>query len=166
MDETPNLALPYIVAAQAQKHVTHNEAIRALDAVVQIGALDRDLAAPPGSPANGDRYIVAPSASGAWLGKVGQYRGVPGRSLVLLCSTRGLDLLGGRRGSTLRLGMAQTGSSRSGLAGRPLGRVASSNIIMAAALGGQLGVRWNNASNKLEVVTLSNWRQPPPLTSA
>ena len=46
MDETPNLELPYIVAAQAQKHVTHNEAIRALDAIVQIGAIDRDLAAP------------------------------------------------------------------------------------------------------------------------
>jgi len=43
-----------------------------LDAVLQIGALARDLAAPRGSPANGDRYIVAPSASGAWLGKEGQ----------------------------------------------------------------------------------------------
>ena len=44
---TPNLKLPYIMAAQAQKHVTHNEAIRALDALVQLGVLDRDLATPP-----------------------------------------------------------------------------------------------------------------------
>ena len=29
MDTSPNLALPYIIAAQAQKHVTHNEAILA-----------------------------------------------------------------------------------------------------------------------------------------
>ncbi len=35
MDETPNLKLPYILPAQSQKHVTHNEALRALDAVVQ-----------------------------------------------------------------------------------------------------------------------------------
>ncbi len=41
MSQTPNLALPYIQAAQAQKHVTHNEAIRALDAIVQLGVLDR-----------------------------------------------------------------------------------------------------------------------------
>jgi Protein of unknown function (DUF2793) len=48
MDATSNLHLPFIVAAQAQKHVTHNEALRALDAVVQLAVLDRDLAAPPG----------------------------------------------------------------------------------------------------------------------
>lgn len=46
-DSTPNLALPYIMAAQAQKHVTHYEAIRALDAIVQLGVVDRDLAAAP-----------------------------------------------------------------------------------------------------------------------
>ena len=56
MDETPNLRLPYIMAAQSQKHVTHNEAIRALDAVVQLSVLDRDLSTPPGSPADGARY--------------------------------------------------------------------------------------------------------------
>lgn len=68
MDETPNLRLPYILAAQAQKHVTHNEAIRALDAIVQLSVLDRSLAAPPPAPADGSRYIVAASATGDWSG--------------------------------------------------------------------------------------------------
>ncbi len=68
MDNTPNLKLPYIAPAQAQKHVTHNEAIRALDAIVQLSVLDKDVATPPASPAEGDRYIVAPGASGAWAG--------------------------------------------------------------------------------------------------
>ena len=71
MDSTPNLDLPYIAAAQAQKHVTHNEAIRALDALVQLAVHDRDLAAPPATPSDGDRYIVAASASGAWVGHEG-----------------------------------------------------------------------------------------------
>ena len=71
MDTTPNLGLPYIVAAQSQKHVTHNEAIRALDALVQLSVLDRDLSAPPGSPADGARYIVAASPTGAWAGHAG-----------------------------------------------------------------------------------------------
>jgi hypothetical protein len=31
-----HLALPYIVPAQAQKHVTHNEALYILDAIVQL----------------------------------------------------------------------------------------------------------------------------------
>jgi len=65
---TPNLALPEIIAAQAQKHVTHNEALRALDALVQLAVLDRDLAAPPGSPVDGQRWLIATSASGAWAG--------------------------------------------------------------------------------------------------
>lgn len=69
MATTPNLDLPYIAAAQAQKHVTHNEAIRALDAVVQLSALSRSLATPPSSPAEGDRYIVAAGATGAWSGQ-------------------------------------------------------------------------------------------------
>ncbi len=69
MVETHHLRLPYIAAAQAQKHVTHNEAIRALDAIVHLSVLDRDLTAPPGSPAEGDRYIVGANATGAWAGQ-------------------------------------------------------------------------------------------------
>jgi hypothetical protein len=65
---TNNLGLPYIAAAQAQKHVTHNEALRKLDTMVQLAVLDSTLTTPPGSPAAGDRYIVAASATGAWDG--------------------------------------------------------------------------------------------------
>lgn len=68
MSETPNLKLPYIAAAQAQKHVTHNESIRAVDALLQLAVLDRNLLAPPGQPAEGDRYIVGASPAGAWSG--------------------------------------------------------------------------------------------------
>ena len=72
MDDTPNLGLPYIMAAQSQKHVTHNEAIRALDAVVQLAVLDRHLSAPPVSPAEGALYIVGGSPTGAWSGHAGK----------------------------------------------------------------------------------------------
>jgi len=67
-DITTHLLLPYILAGQAQKHVTHNEALRLLDAMVQLSVLDRDVTAPPASPADGDRYIVASSATGLWVG--------------------------------------------------------------------------------------------------
>jgi hypothetical protein len=72
MDETPHLKLPYILAAQSQKHVTHNEALRALDAIVQLAVADKDLGTPPGSPAEGDRYIVPASPAGAWTGHATQ----------------------------------------------------------------------------------------------
>ena len=68
MEQTTNLTLPYIVGNQNQKHITHNEALRMLDALVQLSVLDRDLSAPPDAPADGARYIVADGASGAWTG--------------------------------------------------------------------------------------------------
>ena len=68
MDETANLLLPYILAAQAQKHVTHNEALRKLDALVHLAVVDRDATAPPATPAEGDRYLLPAAPTGAWAG--------------------------------------------------------------------------------------------------
>jgi hypothetical protein len=68
MTDTVNLGLPCIEGNQAQKHVTHNEALRILDTLVQLAVLDRDIAAPPGSPVEGERWIVRASATGAWAG--------------------------------------------------------------------------------------------------
>lgn len=72
MSETPLLALPLIEAAQAQKHITHNEALLLLDAAIHLAVITRSLAAPPASPADGDRYLVATGATGAWAGRSGQ----------------------------------------------------------------------------------------------
>jgi hypothetical protein len=72
MDHTTNLDLPYIAPAQAQKHVTHNEALRALDALVQLSVRSRRFAAPPQEPVEGDRYVVASGASVPWAGRNGQ----------------------------------------------------------------------------------------------
>ncbi|MBU2583147.1 MAG: DUF2793 domain-containing protein [Alphaproteobacteria bacterium] len=72
MVETDNLRLPYLMAAQAQKHVTHNEALRSLDAIVQLAVEDRDLTAPPVAPADGARYLIASPAAGDWTGHDGE----------------------------------------------------------------------------------------------
>ncbi len=69
MNDTPNLALPYILAAQAQKNVTHNEAIRALDCIVQLSVESRSLTTPPPTPTDGVRYVVATAATGDWAGQ-------------------------------------------------------------------------------------------------
>lgn len=72
MEHTANLDLPYILPSQAQKHVTHNEAIRTLDAIVQLAVMDRDLFEPPASPAEGERYLVAAEGADAWSGRDGR----------------------------------------------------------------------------------------------
>jgi len=69
MADTPRLDFPYIAQSQAQKEVTHNEALDRLDALVQTTAIDRDLNAPPGSPVEGDVYIVGTAPTGAWAGR-------------------------------------------------------------------------------------------------
>jgi hypothetical protein len=67
-DTTTHLGLPYLLAAQAQKHVTHNEALRLLDAIVQLSVIDRTRTTPPASPADGNRHLVASGATGLWAG--------------------------------------------------------------------------------------------------
>jgi hypothetical protein len=69
MTDTPNLALPYIEASQAQKHVTHNEALRILDAAIQIAVQDMTRTTPPAGPTEGERHVVAAGAAGAWTGQ-------------------------------------------------------------------------------------------------
>lgn len=70
MTVSSHLKLPFIDPAQAGKHITHNEALAALDTLTQLAVLDRDLNAPPASPAPGARYIVGPAPTGEWAGKV------------------------------------------------------------------------------------------------
>ncbi len=66
MTDTPNLGLPCLEAAQAQKHVTLNEALLRLDVLVQARVVSIGDTAPPGSPADGDVYIPGAGATGAW----------------------------------------------------------------------------------------------------
>jgi hypothetical protein len=71
MSDTPLLGLPLIEAAQAQKHITHNEALLLLDAAIHLSVASRGTAAPPAMADDGARYLVAAVASGAWAGREG-----------------------------------------------------------------------------------------------
>ncbi len=67
MEQSPRLFFSYVAPNQAQKHVTVNEGLRRLDALVQAAVLSRTLATEPASPAEGDAYILPGGASGdAW----------------------------------------------------------------------------------------------------
>jgi len=71
MTDTSNLALPLLAAAQSQKHVTHNEALIRLDALVQIAVLAVGQNTPPISPNSGDRYLVGTQPTGAFANQAG-----------------------------------------------------------------------------------------------
>lgn len=69
MDISENLELPYIMPNQAQKHVTHNEAIRQLDALTQISVISTTLLEAPNDTPFGSRYIIATDSIGVWAEK-------------------------------------------------------------------------------------------------
>ncbi len=71
MSSTGRLDLPYIVTAQAQKEVTHNDGLNRLDAFI-TPVVSEITNAPPGSPTVGDLVIVGTSGTGDFSGKDNQ----------------------------------------------------------------------------------------------
>lgn len=66
---SPRLALPYLQPSQAQKHVTHNEALQLLDLAVQLSVEATDQQVPPANPAQGEMHALGASPTGAWAGQ-------------------------------------------------------------------------------------------------
>lgn len=60
--------MPLLDAAQAQKHVTLNEALVRADALAAGVAEDWGLSVAPGAPADGTAWIVGTGATGDWAG--------------------------------------------------------------------------------------------------
>ncbi|MFW5641978.1 MAG: DUF2793 domain-containing protein, partial [Roseicyclus sp.] len=71
MTETANLALPLVEPAQAQKHVTVNEAFARLDGITQLCLESVDETVPPAGAAEGASWGVPAGASGDWAGRAG-----------------------------------------------------------------------------------------------
>lgn len=65
MSQTTRLGLPFVMPAQAQKHVTVNESLRRLDVLVQTCVVSASTAAEPAAPAAGDAFILTPERAGA-----------------------------------------------------------------------------------------------------
>lgn len=64
-DHSARLALPYLAAGQMQKHVTLNEALTRLDALVQTAVVSRTTTAQPATPDDGALWILPADATGA-----------------------------------------------------------------------------------------------------
>lgn len=69
MSGTGRWALPLLEAGQAQKELTHNEALATLDLLTQASVAAVGADAPPANPALGQCWIVGPSPTGAWTGQ-------------------------------------------------------------------------------------------------
>jgi len=72
---TARLGLEQILPGQAQKEVSHNEALALLDLLVQPVVQDAGLDTPPGSPLPGQAWIVGTAPTGDWAGHAGALAG-------------------------------------------------------------------------------------------
>ena len=73
--QTDRFALPLLQPGQAQKEMWHNEAIAALDLIVQPAVAAAGLNTPPTAPASGQSWIVGAAPTGAWAGKADHLAG-------------------------------------------------------------------------------------------
>lgn len=71
-DFTPNLSFPFLLPAQAQKHVTVNKSLAGIDSLLLGAVISQQMSAPPAELENGDAFIVSQSADGVWQGREGQ----------------------------------------------------------------------------------------------
>lgn len=72
VDETARIGLPLVQAGQAQKHVTVNEALARIDALLPLVIAERDRTTPPEMAADGTVWAVPAGATGAWAGQDGR----------------------------------------------------------------------------------------------
>ncbi|WP_238373105.1 peptidase G2 autoproteolytic cleavage domain-containing protein [Heliomarina baculiformis] len=63
------LGLPYLLPSQAQKHVTHNEALRLLDILVQLRLVGIGAETPPETPVEGEIHALGETPTGDWAGQ-------------------------------------------------------------------------------------------------
>ncbi|MEM7596497.1 MAG: DUF2793 domain-containing protein [Pseudomonadota bacterium] len=71
-DVTARLDLPLIKPSQAQKHVTHNEALQVLDGLVQAALEEVGAETPPFEPTPGTLFALGAAPTGDWVDQGGK----------------------------------------------------------------------------------------------
>jgi len=137
MQQTPFLGLPLLAAAQAQKHVTHNEALMAADAVIQLHLEALNAASPPAEAEEGARFGLAAVAGGVWSGHGGEIAVRRDGSWVFAKPRRGW-LAGVGTAATLH---AYDGSTWRPVVGGKLDGLDGVGIAMASEPGKPLAVK-------------------------
>lgn len=74
-ESTARLALPLLQAGQAQKEMSHNEALTRLDLAVHACAVTEPLDIPPAEPSVGACWIVGTDPTGDWATHAGALAG-------------------------------------------------------------------------------------------
>jgi hypothetical protein len=88
------IELPYLQPSQAQKHVTHNEALQRLDAVTQLSLMEFAKETPPTLPVEGDVYGLGAAPTGGWEGHAGDLAYWTGEAWIFVTPGEGWQAWG------------------------------------------------------------------------
>lgn len=88
---TPRNIFPLLAAGQAQKEVTHNEALMLADILIQPAIESAAFTNPPLFPTAGQCWLVASPASGAWAGKEGHLAAWSESGWIFIAPRTGLE---------------------------------------------------------------------------
>ena len=72
MSNTVNNGIPFVPENTIDPAAGLNESLLTVDALLQLAVVSVGDNAPPGSPANGARYVVGTAPTGAWAGRANQ----------------------------------------------------------------------------------------------
>lgn len=101
-DLSARLSLPYLLPAQAQKHVTHNEALQQLDIAVQLALEEPAAELPPALPEAGQVWGLGPAPTGDWAGQPGKLAAFTGTGWIFITPQEGWLALDRASGRVLR----------------------------------------------------------------
>ena len=101
-DTSARLDLPYILPSQAQKHVTHNEALQVLDLLVQPAAEQIGANTPPATPLEGQVWALGSSPTGDWAGHTDEVAAWTGTAWLYLAPQEGWQMLDKSTGQLMR----------------------------------------------------------------
>lgn len=97
---TPRYALPLIFPGQSQREFYVNEAHALTDALLHA-ACEGEVADPPTTPAEGETWLIATSATGDWAGEDGNIASRQAGTWLFLSPRDGLRMLDKSTGQML-----------------------------------------------------------------
>ncbi len=174
MTDTPRLNLPLVMAAQAQKHVTVNEALLLLDGMVNLVLESTTVTTPPDLAVEGMAWAVPQDAVNAWAGKAGQIALALGGGWVFLAPRTGWRAFVSDRGATALFGgqgwrigaltMAASGAGMTAVVEEILHEIAPGEQSVTQPIMTQQGMMIGVTARVVEPITgsLTSWSLGSP----
>lgn len=151
-DTTARLAFPMLAVGQAQKEMTHNEALALLDLLVSPTVVAAGTNVPPLTPITGECWIVGPAPTAAWTGRAQMLAGWTDGGWRFAPPTEGMTIwTGGTAGFVRYVG----GEWRAGeLTGMSLALGGSQVVARRAAIGDPIGGSVIDAEARLGIAAV------------